>query len=36
MAKDTHPEALLARAASGTLTDGERRTLDRHLAECAG
>ena len=36
MSKDVHPEDLLARAASGTLSEKERLTLERHLSDCAG
>jgi hypothetical protein len=36
MTKNVHPADLLARAASGTLSEGEQRTLELHLAECSG
>jgi anti-sigma factor RsiW len=36
MTKDVHPEDLLARAASGMLSEKERRTLELHLASCPG
>jgi hypothetical protein len=36
MTKETHPEDLIARAASDTLSEQERRTLEVHLAGCSG
>jgi hypothetical protein len=36
MNKDVHPEDLLARAASGSLSEEERHTLELHLAGCPG